>query len=68
MLRYLPSLLVCAALLATGCANVGVSGQGGSGREKSGGGSVSFPFFTSLNMPENETPPAPAPRAARYVN
>ena len=67
--KYLPRLLICAALLTAGCANAGVSGQGGSGGgEKSGGGSVGFPFFTSLNMPESETPPTPTFTSAKYAN
>ena len=66
MLRnYLLPLFACAVLLAAGCANVGVSGQGGSGSEKSGGGSVSFPIFTSLNLSEKEPLPIPALRAGR---
>ena len=55
--KCLPFLLVCLLLLtAAGCGNMGVSGQGGSGRDKSGGGSVNIPFFTSHNAPETQTP------------
>lgn len=51
--KCLPFLLLCLLLLtAAGCGNMGVSGQGGSGRDKSGGGSVNLPFFTSRNAPE----------------
>ena len=49
--KYLLLLLVC-LLPTTGCGNIGASGQGGSGRDKSGGGSVNIPFFTSQNTPE----------------
>lgn len=55
--KCLPVLLVCLLLLtAAGCGGMGVSGQGGSGRDKSGGGSVNIPFFTSRNALETQTP------------
>ena len=54
--KYLPLLMACAVLLTAGCGNMGVSGQGGSGRDKSGGGSVNVPFFTSRNAPETHAP------------
>ena len=50
--NYLSFLLVCLLLAVAGCGNMGVSGQGGSGRDKSGGGSVNIPFFTSRNAPD----------------
>lgn len=55
--KCLPFLLVCLLFLAAaGCGNMGVSGQGGSGRDKSGGGSVNIPFFTSQNTLETGGP------------
>lgn len=48
-LKCLPIFLSCILLLAAGCGNMGVSGQGSNRGGSSGGGNVSIPFFTSLN-------------------
>lgn len=50
-LKCLPLFLGCVLLLAAGCGNVGVSGQGSNRGGSSGSGNVSIPFFTSLKTP-----------------
>ena len=52
-LKCLPIFLSCILLLAAGCGNMGVSGQGSNRGGSSGGGNVSIPFFTSLNKPDS---------------
>ena len=65
--NYLSFLLVCLLLAVAGCGNMGVSGQGGSGRDKSGGGSVNVPFFTSQSAPETHAPAPVAFQPARVA-
>lgn len=65
--KCFPFLFACLLLLAAGCGNMGVSGQGGSGRDKSGSGSVNIPFFTSQNAPETDVPALVALQSARLA-